>query len=116
MCCDDLYRGEARCDDANRASADVCSDAFIEEPYQARTGEPSTCASTIVCGNHVVEPGEICDPPAEQVATTTCVLPGDPAGIPCRQFDTGKIDLAVCNNGAIESGEECDGDSGTGGC
>jgi fibro-slime domain-containing protein len=116
ICGDGLIRGGEECDDENRVSADGCSAACIEEPYQACTGEPSDCESTIVCGNHVVEPGEVCDPPEDQVATTTCVLPGDPAGIPCKQFDTGKIDLAICNNGVIELGEECDGDGGTGGC
>jgi cysteine-rich repeat protein len=115
ICGDGLTLGNEECDDENRVSADGCSAACIVEPYQECTGEPSTCQTTIVCGNEVVEPGEICDPVAEDIPNSDCVLDlAQPNA--CKDFDTGLVDVAVCNNGTVELGEECDGDGGTGGC
>lgn len=113
ICGDGLVRGTEECDDGDRDSFDGCSAACIEEPYQACSGEPSVCASTIACGNGVVEPGEVCDPLPADIPTTTCVLSGPNA---CKAFDNGLVDVADCGNGVIEFGEDCDGDGGTGGC
>ena len=96
ICGDGLLRGTEACDDGNRITGDGCSAACVIEPFTSCSGEPSVCSSTIVCGNGVREPGEVCDPPG----TDGC-LPG------CLSFspDTG---TAMCGNSQIEANEGCD--------
>lgn len=97
ICGDGLVRGAEACDDANRTSGDGCSSACVEEPFYTCAGQPSTCTSSIACGNGVVEPGEICDPPGQ-----------NGCGANCTSFNPDTSDPAVCNNGVIEDGETCE--------
>ena len=70
--------------------------------------------STAVCGNGIVEPGEECD--NENLNGFDCTDFGydDPAGLTCTAscvFDTSGCSddsTAVCGNGIVEPGEECD--------
>lgn len=97
VCGDGLIRGGEECDDNSRVSGDGCSAACKVEPFTSCSGEPSACVSTIECGNGVVEPGEICDPPG----VGGC-LPG------CKSFSPDVGPTAVCGNSVIEAGEQCD--------
>jgi fibro-slime domain-containing protein len=67
------------------------------EPFFACAGEPSVCTSTIACGNNVLDPGEICDPPGKD---------GCNAG--CKSFSPDVGGGSVCGNEIIEAGEQCD--------
>ena len=98
VCGDGLViAGEEECDDDNTTSSDGCSAACLTEPFFACSGEPSSCTSTIECGNSVLDPGEICDPPE----TNGC-LPG------CASFSPDSTDPPVCGDNVIQAGEMCD--------
>jgi fibro-slime domain-containing protein len=97
ICGDGTLAGAEVCDDGARASGDGCSAACGEEPFYGCSGTPSSCESTIECGNDSVEPGEICDPPG----TDGC-LEG------CESFSPDVGAGSTCPNSVIEAGEECD--------
>ena len=97
ICGDGAVVGDEECDDGGRLSGDGCSAACREEPFFACSGSPSTCGSSIECGNGIVEPGEICDPPG----TSGC-LPG------CKSFDPATSAPPQCGNGIVELGETCE--------
>lgn len=96
-CGDGRVVGQEACDDEDRTSGDGCSAACTVEPFWACEDEPSTCASTIECGNSEVDPGEICDPPGRD----GCLLD-------CRSFAPETTAPAECGNSVIEPGETCD--------
>lgn len=110
ICGDGKRRGQeadsGRCDDGNRTSGDGCSSACVEEPFHVCAGAgDGSCSSSIVCGDGVVEPGEICDPPG----VGGC-LPG------CDNFSPEVGGGATCGNDVIEAGETCDSPDPGQGC
>jgi len=114
ICGDGFILGTEVCDDGNKSSGDGCSGACKVEPFYDCDGlEPTTCETTIECGNGVRDPGEVCDPavPGEE----DCYDETENAAKACQAFDTALPD-PVCGNGTIEFDEECDGDGGSGGC
>lgn len=127
ICGDGLVMTNEACDDDNLVSGDGCSAACKVEPFFDCTrpsptlpsGTASVCTSLIVCGNAVVEPGELCDPgtPDEPNfdASSACFPPGSGAGVACLGFDNPEP-TPTCGNGIIESGdgitEQCDGGAG----
>jgi fibro-slime domain-containing protein len=98
QCGDGLLRGTEECDDGNANGGDGCSSACRVEPFHKCTqADPSVCSSSIVCGNSLVEPGEVCDPPGQN---------GCKAG--CKSFDPNTSNPPVCGNDVIEGTETCD--------
>lgn len=76
--------------------------------------ESSTTAPPAMCGNDVVEEGEVCD--GSDLAGASCVTLGSKGGeLGCRdnclQFDPSRCDGFgdTCGNGMIEPPEQCDG-------
>ncbi|MBN1610938.1 MAG: DUF4215 domain-containing protein [Polyangiaceae bacterium] len=98
VCGDGKVLGGEECDDGDRSSGDGCSAACTVEPFWDCHGQPSDCTSTIECGNGVLDPGEICDPPSED---TGCL-----AG--CKDFAAAAVTPSECGNSVIEAGETCD--------
>jgi fibro-slime domain-containing protein len=108
ICGDGVILGAEECDDGNNASGDGCSAACKVEPfYQCTTDNPSVCTSSIVCGNGILEPGEVCDPGIS--GEEACYSPTENVALACKAFDTGLVSPPVCNNGVVEYMEECDG-------
>jgi fibro-slime domain-containing protein len=106
LCGDGLVRGAEQCDDGGRQSGDGCSAACVVEPlFDCGSAEPSVCTSTIRCGNSVVEPGEVCDPPGTN---------GCSAG--CQAFEPITAAPPECGNSIIELNETCDPPNGNQGC
>jgi cysteine-rich repeat protein len=105
LCGDGLVRGVEQCDDANHSSSDGCSAACHVEPFYACNGEPSTCSSSIACGNTVLDPGEICDPPGSNGCAADC-----------KSFVPETAAPPFCGNSVIEQGETCDPPNGNQGC
>ena len=104
ICGDGKIVGNEGCDDGNAVSGDGCSAACQVEPFYNCTGTPSTCTSTIVCGDGTLEPGEVCDPGI--AGESACYATG---ALACQGYDTGLVNPPVCNNGVVEYGEGCDG-------
>jgi hypothetical protein len=75
----------------------ICSDLGSSTyTLTVSDGVCQTSASTVItcvtgCGDSIIEPGEQCDPPQNQVCSSTC------QNVP-----------AVCGDGIIQAGEECD--------
>jgi hypothetical protein len=94
----------------------VCGDGTAEAPVE--DCDPSNTANcTAICKTRApkcndgwLTNGEICDPSA-----TPSVPPGTPANQVCKAdcsgFDT--VATSTCNNGIVEPGEQCDGESPT---
>jgi fibro-slime domain-containing protein len=97
ICGDGMKLPSEGCDDGNRLGGDGCSGGCTVEPYYSCTGSPSRCTSSIRCGNSVIEPGEVCDPPGQN---------GCLAG--CKSFTPDVTVDAECGNGVVEPGEQCD--------
>ena len=105
-CGDGLLRGTEECDDNNAIGGDGCSSGCKEEPFFTCTNaSPSVCSNSITCGNNVVEPGEVCDPPGQN---------GCKAG--CKSFDADTTVTPICGNHVIEVGETCDAPDVGNGC
>ncbi|MES1183489.1 MAG: DUF4215 domain-containing protein [Myxococcales bacterium] len=104
LCGDGLVVKGEECDDGDRDGGDGCSSGCTEEPFFDCTGQPSTCTSSISCGNGVVEPGEVCDPPGLNGCKPLC-----------KSF-TLQSTPPKCNNGSVEKGEECEPPSPGNGC
>ena len=75
-----------------------------------------------ICGNGIIEPGELCDGEDPLGDITSCADFGFASGtlscINCK-FDTSKCvtkpkPTAICGNGVVESGEDCDDGTGNG--
>jgi fibro-slime domain-containing protein len=108
ICGDGQILGSETCDDGNSVSGDGCSSACRVEPfYTCTAASPSVCTSSIVCGDGVLSPGEVCDPgiPGEDA----CYSTQENAALACKGFDTGLVNPPVCNNGIVEYMEGCDG-------
>ncbi len=124
ICGDGQILGDEECDDGDPdnfeapKSLDGCSSSCRLEPNFDCTGEPSSCISTIICGNGVIDPGEVCDPGGRDGAPTV------PAQADCYDWTSSKpcggfddiVPPPQCGNGVLEPGEACDGDGGTGAC
>lgn len=89
------------CDDGNTTIGDGCSAICLHE------GSLPTSQISSVCGNAVLEPGEVCERPS--------LAQPFPAGCSAAKcLHTGKIactdtsEVNCCGNGTIESGEDCD--------
>lgn len=67
----------------------------------------------VLCGNGVVDEMEVCDD--GELSGETCESQGFAPGgtlacsTTCDAFDTSGCDAPLCNNGAIDTGEACDG-------
>lgn len=101
------------CDDGNTTNGDGCSNICLHEGSAPVTVLPA------VCGNAILEPGEICEKPS--VAAPWSAVPGCNAKS-CVHTGTlacaKSVDASCCGNGKIEAGEDCDdGDTKSGnGC
>ena len=98
------------CDDGNQFSSDGCNfNCKIEDRYDCAIDvNPTVCWMNTVCGNSIIEPGEVCDDANThngdgcndtctfQSETFTCEV-----GVPCVERD-------VCGNALVETGEECE--------
>lgn len=118
ICGDGAVVGTEACDDGNLITGDGCSAACRVEPfYSCDDDEPSTCTTSVVCGNGVVDPGEVCDPggaggvPLD--TSSACYGPSAAASLACRAFDSGLVDPPQCGNNIVEFQEECDSATGT---
>ncbi len=108
VCGDGMVLGSEECDDGNPLSGDGCSAACLVEPFfDCDSSEPSVCTSTIVCGDGLLGPGEVCDPGI--TGQDACYSPTENPGLACKAFDSGLVAPPVCNNGVVEYQEECDG-------
>lgn len=106
ICGDGLIVNKEQCDDGNHNAGDGCSAACLTEPFYNCVGQPSICNSTIICGNSVREPGEVCDPPGQNGCRTGC-----------KEFDSDFWSgTTKCNNSIIELGESCDPPAVGNGC
>jgi len=121
-CGDGIILGDEECDDDNLFSGDGCSSSCKIENFYTCAGEPSTCDSTIVCGDGCVDPGEICDPGDGVLSARACgqsdtdckSISDDPA-LACKDFHVA-TDPGFCGDGILNLNEECDGDCGSAGC
>jgi fibro-slime domain-containing protein len=98
-CGDGLKRGSEQCDDNNVTGGDGCSTGCKVEPFfTCNSNSPSTCTSSIKCGNFVVDPGEACDanPPGSNGCDADC------------SASPTTSQPAVCGNSVIEDTEKCD--------
>jgi len=128
-----LEAGEA-CDDGNTLSQDGCSGFCKLEPGQPcqanqdcsegicnTFADPAVCEDANVCGNGVIETGEVCDDGNTQGGdgcTSSCLLEngesctanGDCVSGVCDQTEsTPTCEPAnTCGNGVLEDGEACD--------
>ncbi len=110
-CGNGIVEGIEECDDANLDPLDGCAGNCTVEAGWACDGQPSVC--TPLCGNDAVDPGEQCD--GANLAGQSCQSLGQgytggtlACGADC-QYDTSGCDLPTCGNGALDSGEQCDG-------
>jgi fibro-slime domain-containing protein len=104
--CGDALRSLAEeCDDGNRSSGDGCSIACRIEPG-ATCVEGRACTFSI-CGNGVIDPGELCD-----LGAANGTFYGDRGG--CSHFCTPEPDCRsdgceeICGDGNVDPGEPCD--------
>jgi hypothetical protein len=94
----------------------VCGDGNAEAPVEdCDPGNTANCneickTRTPKCNDSFLTNGEICDPSA-----TPSVPPGTPANQRCKPDCSGfeAIPIITCNNGVVETGEQCDGESPT---
>lgn len=111
------------CDDGNTVRGDGCDRyCYVEDGFVC-SGFGQPCISPYACGNGVLSPGEACDD-GNTVSGDGCAadcklvesgwrcgVPGRPCVQPCGQDAGGCADggsVAVCGNGILEPGEECD--------
>jgi cysteine-rich repeat protein len=110
------------CDDGNAQYGDGCSHCQVEPGWTCPVfGQP--CLSMYACGNGLLSPGEACDD-GNSVGGDGCSadckriepgwrcrVPGKPCMQACTPDAGGCADqqtTAVCGNGVVEPGEECD--------
>jgi cysteine-rich repeat protein len=123
--CGDGYRSPGllglyeACDDGNTVSGDGCSSAcYVERGWICpKAGQPCVPPPSMACGDGFLAPYKACDD-GNSVDGDGCsadcrqVEPGwrcPAAGRPCvRLCDGGVCSGAVCGNGIVEPGEDCD--------
>ncbi len=102
------YKGDGKdCDDGNSTDGDGCSSQCLHE-----RSTPKKMAYA-VCGNGVLEPGEVCEAPA----------PGQPVSLGCNSVTCLHTGTALCGNGKqsccgnaiVDAGEDCDDGNQQGG-
>jgi cysteine-rich repeat protein len=139
-CGDGIQQESEQCDDGNQVSGDGCSNVCInetdgycgdgvqQESEQCDDGNQESgdgCSNVCsvedgVCGNGILERGEQCD--GTELNDQGCSDIDDFTGgaLTCTQectFDTNMCTKnAVCGNGVVEPGEQCDGDIGRRSC
>ncbi len=111
-----------QCDDGNAKPGDGCSGTCQIEPGFVCTtpGAPCTPEVATTCGNGTIDPGESCDDgnmvSGDGCSSTCQVEPGFGCATPgraCVRFDASVA--AVCGDGIVESGEQCDDSNATSG-
>jgi hypothetical protein len=95
----------------------IVSDGHSPKPCQAATSFSVYCAETGICGDGIVEPGEMCDPPNGGACDFACqdrlcgdgvVEPGEACDPPNGSTCTSSCQRPFCGNNIIEPGEQCD--------
>ena len=113
-----LDPGEA-CDDGNLSAGDGCSEECIVEPiYPCYTPDGGVCTQVSMCGDLVLSPPETCDDGnlinGDGCDETCSVEPGYYCPLPgmeCVPIETCEQDCpdeALCGDGIIQWGEQCD--------
>ena len=120
VCGDGLLTGSEVCDDGNVTAADGCSATCTLESGFTCTGTPSSCATR--CGDSIVAGTEECEPPGTAACTDMCLFrtagggggtaAAAAGGAAATASPTAPVappkPSAVCGNGVMETGEQCD--------
>ncbi|MDD5025812.1 MAG: DUF4215 domain-containing protein [Candidatus Peribacteraceae bacterium] len=120
VCGDGLLKGSEACDDNNVAADDGCSATCTVESGFTCSGTPSSCATR--CGDSIVAGAEECEPPGTGACTDMCLFrtagggggtaAATAGGSAATAAPTAPITppkpSAVCGNGVVETGEQCD--------
>ena len=131
VCGNGTVQGTEICDDGNTANGDGCSSACaLEPPYVCTVGPPAgPCGSggpgsvKGVCGNGIMQSGEICDDgntvSGDGCSATCTIEPGykcttGPAAGPCSSGGSGSV-VPICGNGLVQGTELCDDGNTTSG-
>ncbi|HVZ71347.1 MAG TPA: hypothetical protein VHJ20_03145 [Polyangia bacterium] len=78
------------------------SDNHVPSACSTKIDIPVNCVGGVVCGNGVVEAGEVCDPAGSYTS-----------GVGICAADCKSYLPAVCGNSKLETGEQCDPPNGT---
>lgn len=109
-CGDGIVQLNEECD-PGAMSAFGCNGCFIETNYYC-SGQPSACVQSI-CGDDFVAPDEQCDDGPGTLGSPGTPAAGDGCSASCT-VETGYVCpplsscLAVCGNGSLEPGEQCE--------
>ncbi|MBN2717550.1 MAG: DUF4215 domain-containing protein [Deltaproteobacteria bacterium] len=111
FCGDGIFNSlTEECDDGNQLSSDGCGfNCEIEEFYECTIDvNPNVCTLRFICGNGIIEPGEVCDDAntnADDGCNETCT--SQSAGFECEEGEP-CVETYVCGNLIVESGEACE--------
>ncbi len=94
-CGDGVVAGEEACDDGNLADGDGCSSTCVVEPGYTCTGSPSVCTL-------------LATPTPTITATATPTPTTSPTGTPTSTATSTPTPTAVCGDGVVGAGEQCD--------
>lgn len=118
VCGNDTIDGDEACDGVDLADQ-TCQDLGFTGgtllcASDCRDFDTSGCTDSPLCGNGVLDPGEICD--GAELDGETCQSQGFAGGgtlgcnSACNGYDTaGCSALDTCGNGMLDAGEDCDG-------